>query len=318
MTFDFQRVLVTGGAGFIGSHLVEALVEQGRAVTVLDDLSSGHPANLAVVKDRISFHQGDITDLKMLDDLTKGVEVIFHQAAVVSVTQTVDDPVTSTEVNDLGTIKVLEAARRNGVRRVVMASSSAVYGDAPQLPKIESMIPAPLSPYAVQKLTNEYYAGLYHRLYGLETVCLRYFNVYGPRQDPSSPYSGVISIFMSCALSGRQPLIYGDGSQTRDFVYVNDVVQANLLAASREAAVGKVFNVGTSDSIEINRLWQMIADISGCPLPARHDAPRPGDIVHSLAGIQRAREALGFEPRVIIENGVRRTFEWYRQNQGRA
>lgn len=315
MVFKFKKALVTGGAGFIGSHLADELVRQGCSVTVLDNLSSGDPSNLEGVKDRISFHQGNILDQKVLDDLAQGVEVIFHQAAVVSVTQTVNDPVASSEVNDLGTIKVLESARRNGVQRVVMASSSAVYGDAPHLPKVESMVPAPLSPYAVQKLTNEYYAKLYCQLYGLETVCLRYFNVYGPRQDPSSPYSGVISIFMRQALSGQPPSIYGDGSQTRDFIFVEDVVRANMLAADGEQAAGKVFNVGTSDSVEINRLWQMVADISGCHLAAEHQAPRPGDIVHSLAGIQRARESLGFEPKVPIEEGVRRTFEWYRRNQ---
>jgi nucleoside-diphosphate-sugar epimerase len=204
---------------------------KGCAVTVLDNLTTGHLKNLASVKHLIDFVQGDIQDSDVLAKITMHCDAIFHQAAVVSVTQTVKDPVGSAQVNELGTIRVLEAARRNHVRRVVLASSSAVYGDAPQLPKTESMIPAPMSPYAVQKLTNEYYAALFHRLYGVETVCLRYFNVYGPRQDPSSPYSGVISIFMMRGRDGQAPLIHGDGRQTRDFIYVQDVIQANLLAA---------------------------------------------------------------------------------------
>ncbi|KJS33485.1 MAG: hypothetical protein VR64_01510 [Desulfatitalea sp. BRH_c12] len=314
MNRTLHKALVTGGAGFIGSHLVEKLVDQGCEVTVLDNLSSGHMANLASVADRVAFVKGDIKDDRTLNKVSKGCQAIFHQAAVVSVTQTVKEPLSSALVNDLGTIKVLDAARRNGVPRVVIASSSAVYGDAPQLPKTESMNPAPLSPYAVQKLTNEYYADLYCRLYGLETVCLRYFNVYGPRQDPSSPYSGVISIFMLRAANGVAPMIYGDGRQTRDFVFVEDVVQANLLAAATPAAAGRVFNVGTSNSVEINQLWQMIAAMAGCTMTPLYDQPREGDIVHSLASIQRAKEILGFQPSISFEEGLRRTFQWYRQS----
>ena len=315
MAFKFRRALVTGGAGFIGSHLVAALVGQGCEVTVLDNLASGHQTNLDPVKDQITFIKGDIKDERLLNRIIKGCEVVFHLAAVVSVTQTVKDPVASALVNELGAIRVLDAARKNGVRRVVLSSSSAVYGDAPQLPKSESMIPAPMSPYAVQKLTNEYYAELYHRLYGLETVCLRYFNVYGPHQDPSSPYSGVISIFMLRAINGEAPLIYGDGGQTRDFVFVKDVVQANLLAAANEAAPGRVFNIGTSSSVSVNGLWEMIARLAQCRLPARHEAPRSGDITHSLASIQKAKELLGFQPSVSFEEGLRQTFAWYRQSQ---
>lgn len=309
---NFGKALVTGGAGFIGSHLVEALVADGVAVTVLDNLSSGHLHNLEAVQDRITFVEGDIRDGALIDKIVNDVDVVFHQAAVVSVTQTVEQPVTSADINDLGTIKVLDAARRNGVGRVVMASSSAVYGDAPQLPKSESMLPAPLSPYAVQKLTNEYYADLYTRLYGLETVCLRYFNVYGPRQDPSSPYSGVISIFMAKAIKGERPLIYGDGHQTRDFVFVGDVVQANLLAAANENAPGRVFNVGTSQSVAINSLWEMIAKLVGTDLDAEHHEPRTGDIIHSLASIQRTKDILSFQPDIGIGEGLSRTFDWYR------
>ena len=314
MVEDFKKALITGGAGFIGSHIAEELVHRGIQVTVLDNLSSGHPENLAEIKNNLTFVQGDIQDEKVLAHVTKGIDVVFHQAAVVSVTRTVAEPVSSGAINDLGTLKVLEAARGNRVRRVVLASSSAVYGDDPQLPKIESMVPHPLSPYAVQKLTNEYYASLYCRLYGLETVCLRYFNVYGPRQDPSSPYSGVISIFMTRAAASAAPMIYGDGHQTRDFIFVKDVVQANLLAAARLEAAGQVFNVGTSDSIEINRLWDNIAKLSSSRLKPQYLEARPGDIIHSLAGIQKIKDRLGFQPSMSFDEGLSQTFAWYKLN----
>ena len=315
MAKAIKKALITGGAGFIGSHIAETLVQQGCDITVLDNLASGHLENLESIKDDITFVRGDIQDEKVLAEVAEGCDAVFHQAAVVSVTKTVTEPVSSTAVNDLGTLKVLEAARRNNVQRVILASSSAVYGDDPQLPKIESMTPHPLSPYAVQKLTNEYYAFLYHRLYDLETVCLRYFNVYGPRQDPSSPYSGVISIFMARATSGSAPIIYGNGHQTRDFVFVKDVVQANILAASSEAAAGQVFNVGTSDSIEINTLWYKIARLAQCALEPEYADARPGDIVHSLAGIQKARERLGFRPSKSFDEGLAQTFAWYRRDR---
>ncbi len=314
MANDISKALITGGAGFIGSHIAEALVQQGCDVTVLDNLASGHLENLERIKDAVTFIRGDIQDEKALAEVAAGCDTVFHQAAVVSVTKTVAEPVSSTAVNDLGTLKVLEAARRNNVKRVVLASSSAVYGDDPQLPKIESMTPNPLSPYAVQKLTNEFYAFLYYRLYRLETVCLRYFNVYGPRQDPSSPYSGVISIFMTRAGSGSAPIIYGNGHQTRDFVFVKDVVQANILAARSEAAAGQVFNVGTSDSIEINTLWHKISRLAQCTLEPEYADARPGDIVHSLAGIQKARERLGFNPCIPFDEGLAQTFAWYRRD----
>jgi len=309
-----EKALITGGAGFIGSHIAEALVQQGCDVTVLDNLTSGHLENLDAVRDAITFVQGDIQDEKTLAEVAQKCDTVFHQAAIVSVTKTVAEPVSSTAVNDLGTLKVLEAARRNNVKRVVLASSSAVYGDDPQLPKIESMTAHPLSPYAVQKLTNEFYASIYHRLYGLETACLRYFNVYGPRQDPSSPYSGVISIFMTRATGSMAPIIYGNGHQTRDFVFVKDVVQANLLAATSEAAPGQVFNVGTSDSVEINALWYKIARLAQCKVEPEYADPRPGDIVHSLAGIQKARERLGFRPSVSFDDGLAQTFSWYQRD----
>jgi UDP-glucose 4-epimerase len=313
MSFTFKKAIVTGGAGFIGSHLAQALVEQGCAVTVLDNLSTGRIENLSGIRDGITFIEGDISDDAILSRVLPECDVVFHQAAVVSVTQTVEDPVSSTMVNDLGTLKVLEAARLNKVRRVVLASSCAVYGDDPQLPKIETMAPRPLSPYAVQKLTNEHYAVLYHGLFGLETVCLRYFNVFGPRQDPSSPYSGVISIFMLRAVDGQAPLIYGDGHQTRDFIYVKDVVRANLLAATGSRAAGQIFNVGTARSISINTLWERIADLAGTDMTPEHAAVREGDVTHSCAAIQKAHDLMEFKPSMTFEDGLKKTYSWYKQ-----
>jgi UDP-glucose 4-epimerase len=311
MPLTFKKALVTGGAGFIGSHLVHALVEQGCAVTVLDNLSTGHIENLSGLLDRITFIEGDISDDATLSRALQGCDLIFHQAAIVSVTQTVEDPVSSTMVNELGTLKVLEAARLNKVRRVILASSCAVYGDDPQLPKIETMAPNPLSPYAVQKLTNEHYAALYYRLFGLETVCLRYFNVFGPRQDPSSPYSGVISIFMLRAVHGQAPVIYGDGHQTRDFIYVQDVVRANLLAATDTRTPGRLFNVGTARSISINTLWERIADLAGIDVTPEYAAAREGEVRHSCAAIQKALDQMAFQPSILFEDGLKKTYAWY-------
>jgi UDP-glucose 4-epimerase len=315
MALDFKRALVTGGAGFIGSHLTEALVSEGCRVTVLDNLSSGHRANLDGVKDAIDFRQGDICDSKAVDAACRGCEAVFHLAAVVSVPQTVKQPIESTRVNDLGTLQVFEAARQNGVGRIVFASSSAVYGDDPQLPKKEEMPPNPLSPYAVQKIGGEYFARIYFQLHGIRTVSLRFFNVFGPRQDPSSPYSGVISIFMTRAVAGAPATITGDGSQSRDFVYVADVVRASLLAATTPAAAGETINVGSGRSVEINGLWQQICRIHGQQIPARYTDPRPGDIHASLAGIGKAQSMLGFSPRLSFAQGLERTFDWYRQSQ---
>jgi UDP-glucose 4-epimerase len=317
MTPNFSSALVTGGAGFIGSHLVDALLDHGVSVAVLDNLTSGREENLAPVRDRIDFRKGDIRDADALADACQGRDVVFHEAAVVSVPQTVEDPVGSALVNDIGTLQVLEAARKSGVRRVVLASSSAVYGDDPTLPKREDMAPLPKSPYAVQKLTGEFHAALYQELYGLETVCLRYFNVYGPRQDPSSPYSGVISIFMDKAFAGEAPKVHGDGEQSRDFVFVADVVRANLLAASVEAAAGGRFNVGVGDAVTINQLWGHVARMSGLDLSPEYGPPRPGDIRHSRSAIERARGILGFEPAAAFEDGLARTLEWHRARRNR-
>ncbi|MCP4350876.1 MAG: SDR family oxidoreductase [Desulfobacterales bacterium] len=311
MNNNIKKAIVTGGAGFIGSHLVDALLAQGCEVAVLDNLSSGHLSNLEHVRDRIEFYEGDIQDSEILLKASEESDVIFHQAAVVSVPQTVENPVGSAMVNEIGTLQVLDTARKNNVKRVVLASSSAVYGDDPQLPKHENMNPKLLSPYAVQKLTGEYYARLYHNLYGLETVCLRYFNVYGPRQDPSSFYSGVISIFINKAGSKEKPVIYGDGNQSRDFVFVRDVVRANLLAATSGSAAGGFFNVGTGSFIRINQLWDMVCKISGFNAAPEYGPVRPGDIAESVADISHAKSVLGFEPEYSFEKGLGITCDYF-------
>jgi UDP-glucose 4-epimerase len=280
-------------------------------VTVIDNLSTGHRANLQAAGSDLDFHEGDIQDRHLLKKLMGGVDVVFHQAAVVSVPLSVSQPLESAAVNEMGTLAVLESARQAGCRRVVLASSSAVYGDDPQLPKREAMQLHPLSPYAVQKMVGEYYAGLYGTLYGLEAACLRYFNVFGPRQDPSSPYSGVISIFMDRAEAGRAPVIFGDGEQTRDFVYVQDVVAANLRAATENAAAGRVFNIGTGHTITVNGLWHSVARLAGIALSPEYKAARDGDILHSVAAIDDARQHLGFAPEVSFEDGLARTYDWY-------
>jgi len=312
MKLKFNKALVTGGAGFIGSHLVDALLSEGREVTVLDNLSTGRLSNLEHIIDRITFHRADLRNPEILINAAKDCDIIFHHAAVVSVPSTVDDPVDSAMVNEIGTLLVLEAARKNNIKKVILASSSAVYGDDPDIPKHENMTPNPKSPYAVQKLSGEFYARLYVDLFGLEPVCLRYFNVYGPRQDPSSPYSGVISIFMTQAFSKKTPVIYGDGNQYRDFVFVKDVVRFNLLAASADEAIGKTFNVGTGKFTRINRLWEMIQRLEGSDIEPEYERARPGDIRESVASIDYAKKILGFEPEYSFENGLKETFEYYK------
>jgi nucleoside-diphosphate-sugar epimerase len=312
MRIPFTSALVTGGAGFIGSHLVEALLAAGCRLTVLDDLSSGSERNLTASAGRLRFIRGDIRDPATVADAAAGCETVFHLAAVVSVPRTTQDPIGSAAVNEAGSLNVLEAARRAGARRFVFASSSAVYGDDPRLPKREDMAPKPLTPYAVQKLAVEYHAGVYYGLYGLPSVSLRFFNVFGPRQDPSSPYSGVISIFMSRALAGEPPTIHGDGRQSRDFVYVSDVVHALIGAATSSYAPGRVFNVGTGRSVTINALWETLAALSGSTARAVHGPPRPGDVPQSVSAIEAAAAGLGFAPRVSLETGLEMTVAWYR------
>jgi UDP-glucose 4-epimerase len=312
MRIDFKSALVTGGAGFIGSHLVDNLAAAGCRVTVLDDLSTGKEANLRSCRG-VRFIHGDIREGKALADAAAECEVVFHLAAIVSVVRTAEDPLGSAAINETGSLQVLEAARAAGARRVVLASSCAVYGDDPTLPKREDMPPNPLTPYAVQKLASEYYFQVYRSLYGLETASLRFFNVFGPRQDPTSPYSGVISIFITKAIKGEQPVIYGDGLQSRDFVFVGDVVQALTLTASSPLAPGKVFNVGTGRSVTINDLWRNIAVLSGTNGMPTHLPRRAGEVLHSVSSIKSIRDDLGFVPRVPLDEGLRVTTEWYRK-----
>jgi len=316
MNFTFNKALVTGGAGFIGSHLVEALVAGKCRVTVLDNLSSGSQKNLEPLKDHITFYQGDIRQRDILEKAAAGCDVIFHLAAVVAVQQTIDNPVESAEINDIGTVNVFEAARSENVRRIVFSSSCAVYGDDPLLPKTETMNPKPTSPYAVHKLSAEHYARIYFELFGLESVSLRYFNVFGPRQDPSSPYSGVISLFMTRAASKQAPVIYGDGNQSRDFVYVQDVVKANLLAAAMNHPQGSTFNIGTGNQVRINRLWELIASLSGQKkLVPRYEPARAGDVLHSYAEMEFTSSKLKFKTDFSLEQGLEMTFEWYRRQK---
>jgi UDP-glucose 4-epimerase len=314
MAFPYQSALVTGGAGFIGSHLVDALVAGGCRVSVLDDLSAGKMENLQLSADGVDFHRGDIRDMSAVRRALGDCEAVFHLAAMVSVPQTVSDPLQSTEINIMGTVNVLEAARQRQCRAVIFASSCAVYGDHPQLPKTEQMPTQSLSPYAQQKLTAEQYLSLFHRIYDLSAVSLRFFNVYGPRQDPSSPYSGVISIFMNRALAQESPNIYGDGRQSRDFIYVKDIARALMLAAAPGAA-GCVINVGSGKNVAIAELWEKISSLAGVRVPARYLEAREGDIRHSLSSIELAREVLGFAPSVDLDDGLLRTFEWYRENR---
>ena len=307
-----RLALVTGGAGFIGGHLVEGLLAAGWSVRVIDDLSTGSERNLARVMDRIEFTRGDIRDGDGLKQVMDGVEVVFHQAAIASVPRSIAMPVLSNSVNLDGTLLVLEIARQSGVRRVVYASSSAVYGDSEVLPKVETLPPAPLSPYALQKYTGEVYCRLYSELCGLQTVSLRYFNIFGPRQDPNSDYAAVIPCFVTAALEGRPPVIYGDGEQTRDFIFVENAVQANLLAADAQRASGCVINIASGKCTSLNRLWQGIREIVGIDLEVQYAAPREGDVRDSLADLTRASDLLGYAPDVDLDEGLGRTIASFR------
>jgi UDP-glucose 4-epimerase len=298
-----MRALVTGGAGFIGSHIVERLCRDGHTVVVYDNLTSGKRSNLGFSSE-IEIIEGDIRDAPQLDYYAAKCDVIFHEAAIVSVPYSVEHPQETHDVNIQGTLNVLQAARRQRVKRVVFASSAAVYGQEPTLPKKESMRMEPLSPYGVEKATSEFYLATWSELFGVETVALRYFNVFGPRQDPSSAYSGVISIFAARAIAAKKPVIYGDGNQSRDFVYVSDVVEANMLAATKSGVSGKVFNVGAGKRTTLNELCAALGKISGLDFSADHQPARAGDIVHSYADIARARAELGYEPAVDVESGL--------------
>lgn len=305
-----SRFLVTGGAGFIGSHLAEELLRRGHKVRVLDNLSTGLIANVPVGAE---FIRGDVIDPSVVAGAIAGCEFVLHQAAISSVQQSIDDPRPSHEANVNGTLNVLIAARDYGVRRVVYAASAAAYGNAPALPKVEDMPPDPQSPYALQKYVGEEYCALFTRLYGLETVALRYFNVFGPRQHASSPYSGVLSLFIRAALSGVAPTIYGDGEQTRDFTFVDNVVDSVLLAVDAPRAPGEVINVANGDRVSLNRAWAALEQILGSLPSPIYELPRVGDIRHSQADVCRAVELLGYRPRIAFLEGLGRTIDWARE-----
>ncbi len=308
--------LVTGGAGFIGSHIASALTRAGARVRVIDDLSTGYRENLDEIGGDVDFVHASLADEDALRRALEDVELVFHEAAIPSVPRSVEDPRQTHIASVDSTFSLLMAAREKKVRRIVYAASSSAYGDKPSLPKVEDMLPEPLSPYAVAKLVGEYYAQVFTRVYGLETLSLRYFNVFGPRQDPSSQYSGVISRFISDLLSGQQPVIYGDGEQTRDFTYIDNVVDANLKAAETAKGIGQIINVANGERITLNQLLKALKEITGKEdVEVDYQAPRAGDVKHSLADITRAREFLGFEPRVDLRTGLQLTMDWWKQSR---
>ena len=306
--------LITGGAGFIGSHLAEELVRRGERVKVADSFITGRRENLAHLPG-VELVEGDLADLAVARQAVKGVDYVLHQAAIPSVPRSVEDPITSNRANIDASLNVLVAARDAGVRRVVYAGSSSAYGNTPALPKVETMPTAPLSPYALQKLVAEQYCQMFTQLYGLETVTIRYFNVFGPRQDPSSPYSGVISLFIRALVEGRQPTIYGDGEQTRDFTYVANVVDGVLRACTASDASGEVINVATSGRISLNKLFDVLKGLTGTDVTPIYAAPRAGDVRDSQADIGKARRLLGYEPIVPLDQGLMQTVAWFRKTQ---
>jgi nucleoside-diphosphate-sugar epimerase len=309
-----SHYVVTGGAGFIGSAIVRRLLEEGASkVVVIDNLLTGHARNLDEVRDRVDFHHADIRQFEEIAPLMRGAEVVFHEAAIPSVPRSIDDPVPSHECNIDGTFNVLRAAREGGARRVVYAASSSAYGDTEVLPKVEDMAPRPKSPYALQKLVGEYYCNIFSAVYGLETVALRYFNVFGPRQDPSSPYSGVLSLFMRAVLERKAPTIFGDGEQSRDFTYVEDVAELNLKAARAKGVAGRMFNAGNGCRITLNEAWRLVQKIEGVEIAPKYGPPRAGDVRDSQADTTAAVAELGHAPRFSFEEGMRRTLEWYRR-----
>jgi nucleoside-diphosphate-sugar epimerase len=312
-----SKVLVTGGAGFIGSNLTEALVKQDHRVRVLDNFSTGKRENLIFDKTYSSLEiiEGDIRDLTICQRATRDIEYVFHQAALPSVQRSVEDPETSNSVNVEGTLNVLLAARDAGVKRLIYASSSSVYGDTPTLPKSEEMSPNPLSPYALQKYVGEQYCKLFFQLYGLETVSLRYFNIFGPKQDPNSIYSAVIPRFIDALIEGRPPTIFGDGEQSRDFTYIDNVIQANLLAMSAVQLNGEAINVACGRKRSLNQLLEILKDITGSKVSAVYQEPRKGDVRHSLADVQKGKRILDYEPRVGIEAGLKKTMEYFQKRR---
>lgn len=313
-----MQYVVTGGAGFIGSHTVEELVRRGETVVVLDDLSAGKEENLAEFRSKISFIKGSITDLEAVRKAVQSADYVLHLAARTSVPRSVKDPLETNKVNVEGTLNVLVAARDAKVKRVVFAASSSAYGETPTLPKVETMQPVPISPYGVAKYAGELYAQTFGHVYGLENVCLRYFNIFGPRQDPGSPYSGVLAKFCTSFLEGAPPVVFGDGEQSRDFTYVENAVAANLLACTAPNASGRVFNIGTGSRITLNQTLALLAKLSGVSLETKYEPPRDGDIRDSQADISQARELLQYEPAVGFEDGLSRTLDWYKEAQAKA
>ncbi|MEZ6117886.1 MAG: SDR family oxidoreductase [Pirellulaceae bacterium] len=307
-----RKFLVTGGAGFIGSHIAEALAARGDTVHVLDNLSTGFRTNVDAIEGDVHFFEGDINDADLVDQAMDGVDCVYHQAALASVPRSVKHPLDTNHACVTGTLNILDRARRNGVRRVVYAASSSAYGDQPFSSKREIDLPSPLSPYAVAKLAGEYYCHAFYHTYGLETVCIRYFNVFGPRQDPGSPYSAVIPLFITALLSGEAPVVYGDGQQTRDFTYVANVVHGNLLAADAPDAVGKTVNVANGKTTSLLTLLELLNEYLGTDVRPQFEAARAGDVRDSLADITRAQQLLGYEPPVTFEDGLRRSIEYYR------
>jgi nucleoside-diphosphate-sugar epimerase len=308
------KYLVTGGAGFIGSHLAEHLSTAGESVRVIDNFLTGKRQNLDAFRDRIELVEGDLRDPAACRAACRGVEVVLHQAAMPSVPKSVSDPLTSHQCNIDGTLNLLMAAKESGVRRVVIAASSSAYGESPALPKVESMRSDPLSPYAVQKLAAEQYARAWAKCYGLQTLSLRYFNVFGPRQDPKSQYAAAIPAFVTAIFRGEPPTVYGDGEQTRDFTYIENVVRANLLAATAPTADGTSMNIACGERITINRVIARINELLGTNVRPRYVDARPGDIKHSLADIALAKQLIGYTPAVSFDEGLRRSIDWYRRN----
>jgi len=306
-----MKFVVTGGAGFIGSTLVRTLLQHG-SVGVIDNLLTGNEANLKEVRGQIEFHDVDIRNAAALEPVLRGADTVFHLAAIPSVPRSIDDPVPSHEVNIDGTFNVLRAAAEQKVRRVVYAASSSAYGDSETLPKTESMTPRPKSPYAVQKLVGEQYLSVFHSCFGLEGVALRFFNVYGPRQDPTSTYSGVLSLFMKHLLARTAPTIFGDGEQSRDFTFVEDVAELCWKASQAAGVAGNMYNAGNGNQYTLNYIWKVLQQMEGVDLPAKYGPPRAGDVRHSKADTASAVRDLGHAPRITIEEGLRRTLEWYR------
>lgn len=313
-----MRYLVTGGAGFIGSNLVDELVRRGQSVVVLDDLSVGKKENLANVSANIEFREGSVTDLATVQSVSRNADFVIHLAARTSVPRSVENPLETNSVNIDGTLNVLIGARDARVRRFVYAASSSAYGETPALPKTETMQASPISPYGLTKYVGEIYAQVFGRVYGLENTSVRFFNVFGPRQDPTSQYSGVLSRFMLAVIEGKQPVIYGDGEQSRDFTYIDNIVDETLRACEAPDVSGKVFNGGTGARITLNEVIKVLERVTGERIVARREAPRTGDIRHSQADVTLAAKALGYRPLVDFEEGLRRTWEWYRDRYGRG